>query len=96
MFSCEFCEISKSTFLYRTPPVAASGYNVRKVKLTSSVRNMIVLASFSPALDNHVYNIYGFNLLHAYFNQLAGWYGINKLLYKSSERLIIERISFEA
>ena len=25
-FSCEFCEISKNTFSYRTPPVAASGY----------------------------------------------------------------------
>ena len=24
MFSCEFCEISKKTFLYRTPLVAAS------------------------------------------------------------------------
>ena len=24
--SCEFCEISKNTFFYRTPPVAASGY----------------------------------------------------------------------
>ena len=24
MFSCEFCEISKNIFLYRTPPVAAS------------------------------------------------------------------------
>ena len=24
MFSCEFCEISKNTFSYRTPPVAAS------------------------------------------------------------------------
>ena len=23
-FSCEFCEISKSTFSYRTPPVVAS------------------------------------------------------------------------
>ena len=23
-FSCEFCEISKNTFSYRTPPVAAS------------------------------------------------------------------------
>ena len=29
MFSCEFYEISKNTFLYRTPPVAASvGYLV--------------------------------------------------------------------
>ena len=26
-FSCEFCEISKNTFLFRTPPVAASGNN---------------------------------------------------------------------
>ena len=25
MFSCEFCEISKNNFSYRTPPVAASG-----------------------------------------------------------------------
>ena len=24
MFSCEFCEISKKNFFYRTPPVAAS------------------------------------------------------------------------
>ena len=25
VFSCEFCEISKNIFSYRTPPVAASG-----------------------------------------------------------------------
>ena len=25
VFSCEFCEISKNTFSYKTPPVAASG-----------------------------------------------------------------------
>ena len=24
VFSCEFCEISKNTFSYRTPPLAAS------------------------------------------------------------------------
>ena len=24
VFSCEFCEISKNTIFYRTPPVAAS------------------------------------------------------------------------
>ena len=24
VFSCEFCKISKSTFFYKTPPVAAS------------------------------------------------------------------------
>ena len=27
MFSCEFCEISKKTFFYRTPPVAAFEYH---------------------------------------------------------------------
>ena len=27
VFSCEFCEISKNTFFYRTPLVAASDYN---------------------------------------------------------------------
>ena len=29
VFSCEFCEISKNTFSYRTPPVAASVLNKR-------------------------------------------------------------------
>ena len=27
VFSCDFCEISKNTFSYRTPLVAASGYS---------------------------------------------------------------------
>ena len=26
VFSCEFCEISKNTYFYSTPPVAASGF----------------------------------------------------------------------
>ena len=29
-FSCEFCEISKNTFSYRTPPVAASALYINK------------------------------------------------------------------
>ena len=28
LFSCEFCEISKNTFSYRTPLVAASDYRI--------------------------------------------------------------------
>ena len=28
VFSCEFCEISKDTFSYKTPPVAASDYQI--------------------------------------------------------------------
>ena len=31
VFSCEFCEISKDIFSYRTPPVAASGNYLFKV-----------------------------------------------------------------
>ena len=31
VFSCEFCEISKNTFSYRTSPVAASESNRTKV-----------------------------------------------------------------
>ena len=34
VFSCEFCEISRNTFSYRTPPVAAS-----ECKLASCLRN---------------------------------------------------------
>ena len=30
VFSCEFCEISKNTFSYRTPPVAASDESTNK------------------------------------------------------------------
>ena len=32
LLSCEFCEISKNTFPYRTPPVANSEYNGNMVK----------------------------------------------------------------
>ena len=34
MFSCEFCEISKNTFPYRTPPVAASVLKILKISFT--------------------------------------------------------------
>ena len=42
MFSCEFCEISKSTFSYITPPVAASDSlcaHMYKSKRYSSVKS---------------------------------------------------------
>ena len=32
VFSCEFGKFSKNTFLYRTPPVAASGFPTRSKK----------------------------------------------------------------
>ena len=33
VFSCEFCEISKNTFFYGTPLVAASGFNIPGMKI---------------------------------------------------------------
>ena len=33
VFSCEFCEISKNTFSYRTPPVAASEVTIKQSDL---------------------------------------------------------------
>ena len=41
VFSCEFCEISKNTFLYRTPPVAASGANTKLDTGLGLVANVI-------------------------------------------------------
>ena len=39
MFSCEFCEISKNTFSYRTPPVAASGLTMKASKKSFKKQN---------------------------------------------------------
>ena len=33
VFSCEFCEISKNTFFYRTPLVAASGLSLNRIEI---------------------------------------------------------------
>ena len=39
LFSCEFCEISKNTFPYRTPPAAASGnYMMKRLRCTLQER----------------------------------------------------------
>ena len=32
VFSCEFCEISKNTFLHRTPLVVASAFQVEVIE----------------------------------------------------------------
>ena len=41
MFSCEFCEISKNTFCYRTPPVAASVFTDKSL----TPWNVLILCS---------------------------------------------------
>ena len=38
MFSCEFCEMSKNTFSYRTPPVAASEVPIDFFKNSSIIK----------------------------------------------------------
>ena len=43
VFSCEFCEISKNTFSYRTPPVAASVITVLILLLASCRANQTAM-----------------------------------------------------
>ena len=42
MFSCEFCEISKSTFSYRAPPVAAPAYKNDEINLVFYIFDYLV------------------------------------------------------
>ena len=45
VFSCKFCEISKNTFSYKTPPVAASMiWNQSKFQILSSITYEIIKA----------------------------------------------------
>ena len=41
MFSCEFCEIIKNTFFYRTPTVAASDYLINFGLLLVSLKQLL-------------------------------------------------------
>ena len=40
VFSCEFCEISKKSFLHRTPLVAASVYGDKRPTKFSNIRHL--------------------------------------------------------
>ena len=44
VFSCEFCEISKNTFFYRTSPVAAS---VRTMIIIKEMKKLFVKSTLS-------------------------------------------------
>ena len=53
LLSCEFCEISKNTFSYRTPPVAASENNPHRLQSFSSIllaRNCNVLLTLTTKI----------------------------------------------
>ena len=60
MFSCEFCEISKNTFSYRTPLVAASAFKVIQVRHTLKVD-----------LDNSFLSRKAFKFLAGYFEKFV-------------------------
>ena len=38
VFSCEFCEISKNTFSYRTPPMGSSGIKQNQIRRKISLQ----------------------------------------------------------
>ena len=46
MFSCEFCEISKSTFSYRTPPMTASVFPSRRSTYIGLLYEIFVVICF--------------------------------------------------
>ena len=46
MFSCEFCEISKNTFSYRTPPMAASVFPSRRSTYIGLLYEIFVVICF--------------------------------------------------
>ena len=48
MFSCEFCEMSKNTFLHRTPLVAASVMTKKTMSKDTNSRKVI---NFTPYLS---------------------------------------------
>ena len=46
VFSCKFCEISKNTFFYRTPPVAGSERRFFEVDYQKSSKKSIFMFAF--------------------------------------------------
>ena len=70
VFSCEFCEISKNAFSYKTPPVAASAYSLAGInKIVSfidlhhssspnfNIQNIIMM-NFSRCPMESFYSLY--------------------------------------
>ena len=50
VFPCEFCEISKNTFFYRTPPVADSVLSIIKNKKKLYILNFAAGLAKTPNL----------------------------------------------
>ena len=53
VFSCEFCEVSKNTFFYRIPLVAAS-----EICHNENTPGFLVIIDFEQAFDSLDYDFY--------------------------------------
>ena len=56
VFSCEFCEIFKNTFFYRTPPVANFEYEQYLIMLPKSSKNTCAGTQFQQICRPKAYN----------------------------------------
>ena len=63
MFSCEFCDISKNTFLYRAPLVAASAFwNVRRpLFFIDNMDSAVILTTLSESFFTIDYFLFAKN-----------------------------------
>ena len=52
VFSCEFCEITKNTFSYRTSPVAASAYDTMRTNKNLSVGREANVNTLKQVVNN--------------------------------------------
>ena len=62
VFSCEFCLISKNTFSYRTPPVAASAITTNNITTTQhdvleELNSSNILNAFNLTLTQLQYSV---------------------------------------
>ena len=82
MFSCEFCDIFKTTFSYRTPLVTASD---KYIWLKTSISQLPVLESFFSRHLTHI-----MPMLHLYRKQSIDlqWKSVNWFLYERNIGLI--------
>ena len=75
VFSCEFCEISKSNFSYRTPPVAASDHISVKVRKFTTFGDKS-LATSGPNIGNALpQNMKAENSYVKFKEYTATWFG---------------------
>ena len=67
MFSCGFCETSKNTFSYRTPPVAASV--VFKCLFVTSHTLHFTLFTFASTLFRSSFSVFNFVFRHSFLQR---------------------------